>query len=67
MSCLLKSVMTDCIAFRHPSPKGEARFATKTLVCISQTVMYNYADAEVLYAKACTTIQHMETWLLVIF
>ena len=46
MSYLLKSVMTDCIAFGHLSPKNDAKFSTKTLVCIAQSVISGYPEAE---------------------
>ena len=59
MSCLLKSVLMDYNAFRHPSLKGDAGFATKTLVCIAQSAMSDYTEVEVLCAGTCTTTQHI--------
>ena len=56
MSCPLKSVMMDYIAFRYPSSKGDPRFATKTLVRVAQSVMSGYTKAEILCAGTCTTI-----------
>ena len=56
MSCPLKSFMTDCIAFQHPSSKGDLRFATKALVRIAQNVISGYVKTEVLYAGTYTAI-----------
>ena len=51
MSCLLKSVMTDCIAFRHLPHKDDARIATETLVCIAQSTMSGYTEAEAMRVR----------------
>ena len=59
ISCLLKFVVMDCLAFRHPSPKDDQGFSSKTLACIAQSVIFSYPEAEVLCAGICTKIQHI--------